>query len=196
MLNIKSLMDQIHQLEAELDAELARRAAELKFGMEKGRILFDEEVLRRHKELKTSLLKFIAQANPWVVLTAPVIYSLIVPLVILDVVVSFYQAICFPVYKIKRIKRADYIVFDRHHLAYLNIIEKMNCAFCSYANGLIAYTREIASLTEAYWCPIKHAKRAQNTHQRYRDFADFGDVDAYRSKLVPQQTVPVDKKTP
>ena len=196
MMNIKSLMDQIRQLEAELDAELSRRAAELKFGMEKGRILFEEEVLRRHKELKTGLLTFIAQANPLVVLTAPVIYSLIIPLVLMDVVVSFYQAICFPVYKIQTVKRGDYIVFDRHHLAYLNIIEKINCAFCSYANGLIAYTREIASLTEAYWCPIKHAKRAQNTHHRYRDFADFGDVNAYRSKFTPPSAKLDDKKMP
>ena len=34
MMTIKSLMDQIRQLEAELDAELSRRAAELKYGME------------------------------------------------------------------------------------------------------------------------------------------------------------------
>ncbi|MFZ4787553.1 MAG: hypothetical protein ACOYLL_05655 [Beijerinckiaceae bacterium] len=185
MMTIKELMDQIRRLEAELDAELARRAAELRYGMEQGRIAFEAEVIRRHKELKTGLLKFIAQANPLVVLTAPVIYSLIVPLVILDVFVSLYQAICFPVYKIAKVKRADYLVFDRHHLAYLNIIEKLNCAFCSYANGLFAYTSEIASLTEAYWCPIKHARRAQNAHHRYRDFADFGDAEAYRSKIAP-----------
>ncbi len=195
-MNIKSLMDQIRQLEAELDAELARRAAELRFGMEKGRIAFEDEVLRRHRELKTSLLKFIAKANPWVVLTAPVIYSLIVPLVLLDVFVSLYQAICFPVYKIDKVKRADYLVFDRHHLAYLNIIEKLNCAFCSYANGLIAYTREIASLTEAYWCPIKHAKRAQNTHHRYRDFADFGDAEAYQTRISSSTPISSDTKTP
>ncbi len=195
-MNIKSLMDQIRQLEAELDAELARRAAELRFGIEKGRILFEDEVLRRHKELKIGLLKFIVQANPWVVLTAPVIYALIVPLVILDVFISIYQAVCFPVYKIKKVNRADYLVFDRHHLAYLNIIEKINCAFCSYANGLIAYTREIASLTEAYWCPIKHARRTQNTHQRMHEFADFGDVDAYRSKLTPPEPDLKSKKTP
>lgn len=180
---IKSLMEQIRQLEAELDAELARRAAGLKFGMEKGRILFEEEIIRRHKELKTGLLAFITSANPLIILTAPVIYALIVPLVILDVFVSLYQAVCFPVYKIEKVRRGDYLVFDRHHLAYLNIIEKLNCAFCSYANGLIAYTSEIASLTEAYWCPIKHARRAQNAHHRNRDFADFGDAEAYRLKI-------------
>ena len=185
-MNIKSLMEQIHQLQAEIDAELARRAAGLKFGLEQGRLMFEEEIIRRHKELKTDLLTFIARANPLVILTAPVIYALIVPLVILDVFVSLYQAVCFPVYKIQKVRRADYLIFDHHHLAYLNIIEKLNCAFCSYANGLIAYTREIASLTEAYWCPIKHAKRAQNAHHRAHDFADFGDAETYRIKISPQ----------
>ena len=55
-----------------------------------------------------------------------------------------YQAICFPVYKIPKVRRRDYLVFDRHHLAYLNIIEKINCAYCSYANGAIAFMREVA----------------------------------------------------
>ena len=80
-------------------------------------------------------------------------------------------------------KRGDFLVFDRHHLAYLNLLEKLNCAYCSYANGLINFTREIASRTEAYWCPIKHARRVLGTHQLYNEFPDFGDGDGYRKKI-------------
>jgi hypothetical protein len=94
-----------------------------------------------------------------VVLTAPVIYAVIVPLVLLDLFVTIYQRVCFPVYGIPKVNRGDYLIFDRHHLAYLNALEKLNCAYCSYANGLIAYVREIAGRTEQYWCPIKHARR-------------------------------------
>ena len=64
-------------------------------------------------------------------------------------------------------RRRDYFVFDRHHLAYLNAIEKLNCAYCSYANGLVAYVREIAGRTEQFWCPIKHARRAIGAHAHY-----------------------------
>ena len=118
-------------------------------------------------------------------LTAPVIYSLIVPLVLLDAFVSIYQAICFPVYHIPKVRRRDYLVFDRHHLAYLNALEKFNCAYCSYANGLIAYVREIAARTEQYWCPIKHARRMVGAHSAYTMFEDYGDGSGYR-KLVDQ----------
>lgn len=111
------------------------------------------------------------------------IYSLIVPLLIVDAWVGIYQAICFRVYRIPRVRRADYIVFDRQHLAYLNWIEALNCAFCGYANGLIAYVREISSRTEQYWCPIKHALRVSDPHLRYYEFLEYGDAEGYRARL-------------
>jgi hypothetical protein len=172
-----NLLKRIATLEAELEAEFAKRRAGLRYGLERGRIVFEEEVLRRHRELKTRLTRYILNARPMVVLTAPVIYSLIAPLLLLDLVVTVYQAICFPVYGIGKVRRRDYFIFDRHHLAYLNALEKLNCAYCSYANGLIAFVREIAARTEQHWCPIKHARRAIGAHEHYREFVDYGDAD-------------------
>ena len=177
---IGDLIARIRLLEEELEAEFARRQAELSFGIERGRIAFEQEVLRRHRELKTTLGRYIARARPLVLLSAPVIYSLILPLVLLDIFVTVYQLICFPIYGIEKARRGDYIVFDRHHLAYLNVVEKLNCAYCSYANGLLAYVGEIASRTEQHWCPIKHARRLAVTHRRHRDFADYGDAKGYQ----------------
>ena len=181
---IAELAGKIRELEAEIDAELARRRAELRVGLEHGRIVFEREILRRHRELKTALSTYVWNANPLVILTAPVIYALIVPLVLLDLLVSVYQAVCFPVYGIPKVRRADYFVFDRHHLAYLNAIEKLNCAYCSYANCLIAYVREIAARTEQYWCPIKHARRVIGSHPRYAAFDDYGDAEGYQARAA------------
>jgi hypothetical protein len=96
---------------------------------------------------------------------------------------SLYQMVCFPAYGIQKVRRADYFVFDRHHLAYLNALEKLNCAYCSYVNGLIAYVREIAGRTEQYWCPIKHARRVAGAHPLYAGFDDYGDADAYKKRV-------------
>jgi hypothetical protein len=181
---IAMLMERIASLEAELDAEFAKRRAGLRYGLERGRVIFEEEILRRHRELRTSLLRYIANARPLVVLTAPVIYSLIIPLVLLDLSVMLYQAVCFPAYGIGRVRRRDYLVFDRHHLAYLNALEKLNCAYCSYANGLIAFVREVAARTEQYWCPVKHARRVIAAHAYYAGFADYGDAEAYRREIA------------
>jgi len=180
---IAVLIDRIRSLEAELDAELAKRRAGLRIGIEHGRIIFEQELLRRHRELQVKLSRYLLNARPLVILTAPVIYALIVPFVLLDVSIMIYQAICFPVYGIPKVRRSDYFAFDRAHLAYLNAVEKLNCAYCTYANGVIAYVREVASRTEEYWCPIKHAKRVMGTHARYAGFEDYGDADAYRSQL-------------
>ncbi|GIK81090.1 MAG: hypothetical protein H3C55_03020 [Pseudorhodoplanes sp.] len=182
--DIAALTEKIAALQSELDAELAKRRAELRVGLEHGRVAFEDEILRRHRALKTALTAYVWEARPLVILTAPVIYALILPLVLLDLFVTVYQAVCFPVYNIPKVRRADYLVFDRHHLAYLNALEKLNCAYCSYANGLIAYVREIAARTEQYWCPIKHARRVIGAHARYATFDDYGDAENYQARAA------------
>lgn len=181
---IDELMTRIRGLEVELEAEFAKQGAELRYGLEHGRVVFEDEILRRHRALQTRLFRYILHAKPLVVLTAPVIYAMIVPLVLLDIFVTVYQAVCFPAYGIEKVKRGDYLVFDRGHLAYLNALEKLNCAYCSYANGLVAYVREIAGRTEAYWCPIKHARKIVGAHEKYVNFVVYGDAEAYRKRIA------------
>ena len=183
----------IGALEVELEAEFTKRRAGLRFGLEQGRVIFEEEIVRRHWELRTGLLRYIIQARPLVVLTAPVIYGPIVPLVLLELSVMLYQAICFPAYGIVKVRRRDYLVFDRGQLAYLNALEKLNCAYCSYANGLIAFVREVAARTEQYWCPNKHARRLIAAHNYYAEFIDYGDAEAYRRRIAEMTTAPNDQ---
>lgn len=175
------LMEKLRSVEAEI--EFAKRREELRFRLENSRIVFEEEVLRVQRAIKVGLARYIRDAHPLVALSAPVIYSLIVPIMLADLWVIAYQAICFPVYKIPKVRRRDYLIFDRHHLAYLNTLEKINCAYCSYCNGAIAFIREVASRTEVYWCPIKHARRVLGPHPHYQGFADFGDPEGFSAKL-------------
>jgi hypothetical protein len=178
------LMEKLREVQAQIEVELTKRREELRLHLENRRIVFEQEVLRIHREIKTRATRYFIDANPLIVLTAPVIYSLLIPVVLLDIWVMAYQVICFPIYKIPKVRRRDYLVFDRHHLAYLNIIEKINCAYCSYCNGAIAFVREVASRTEVYWCPIKHARRVLGPHPHYQGFADFGDAEGFRAKLM------------
>jgi hypothetical protein len=180
---LDELPAKLRSVEAEIEAELAKRREELRFRIENRRIVFAEEVLRVQRAIKVRASRYLLDANPLMILSAPVIYSLLIPIALADLWVMAYQAICFPVYKIPKVRRRDYLIFDRHHLAYLNIIEKINCGYCSYANGAIAFIREVASRTEVYWCPIKHARRVLGPHPHYRGFADFGDAEGFREKL-------------
>ena len=180
--NTDRLLAQIKLLQGELEAEFAIRRAKLRYTLQGTRAVFEEEILRAHRELRVGLFTYIFNARLLTILTAPVIYAMIVPFVLLDITITIYQWICFPVYGIERVKRSDYFIFDRYHLAYLNILEAINCAYCSYGNGLMAYAGEIAGRTERYWCPIKHARKAISSHQHYIGFADFGDGETFRTK--------------
>jgi hypothetical protein len=177
---IPALLTKIRALEHELEAEITKRRAGLRYGIERGRVIFEQEILRRHRELKVGLFQYLRGARPLIALSAPVIYGMIIPILFLDACVSLYQAVCFPLYGIPKIRRRDYFVFDRAHLAYLNSLQKLNCAYCSYANGVFAYVREIGARTEAYWCPIKHARRVIGSHEHYVEFAEYGDADAFQ----------------
>jgi len=178
---IQELSAQIKALETELREEIQRIRIQTYEIRDRG-VRFRDEVLQRHRGQMERLFTYLRHARLKHVLTAPVIWLCLVPALLLDLCVSLYQLVCFPVYGIPRVKRRDYIVIDRHYLAYLNVIEKLNCLYCSYFNGLIAYIAEIAGRTEQYWCPIKHARQLKQVHSRYGKFLDFGDSDAYREQ--------------
>jgi hypothetical protein len=180
---IRDLAEQIVHLQSELDREIESRRKQLGWNLKEGLLRFEHGIVAEHRRLKVGATKYLARSNWTTILTAPVIYANIIPLLLLDGCMSLYQAICFPAYRIPRVTRADYLRFDRDHLAYLNWIEALNCRYCSYANGLIAYVREIASRTEQYWCPIKHALRIPDPHQRYHSFLEYGDAEGYRARL-------------
>ncbi|MBL8697592.1 MAG: hypothetical protein JNK67_04435 [Alphaproteobacteria bacterium] len=177
---IALLLAEIRELEDELEREFAARRAQLRFGIEAGRVAFEQELLVRHRAMQVRLHSYVAGANPLSAITAPVIYGMILPLLLLDLAVNVYQAVCFRAYGIARVRRRDYLVFDRRHLAYLNALEKLNCAYCSYAVGLFAFVTEVGARTEQYWCPIKHARRVAGMHAHYAGFVDYGDAEAFQ----------------
>ena len=138
----------------------------------------------RHRRRPAALPAYVRPASLRSVLTAPAIYSLTIPLALLDLFVTVYQHLCFPMNGIALVPRTRYFQFDRHRLPYLNALERVNCGFCSYANGVLAYTREVASRTETYWCPIQHARPVRDAHRRYATYFAYGDHQAYRSGLA------------
>jgi len=177
--HIDELLARMRALQDELEEEYRQRVEEF----ERRRLELAGELLRQQRRYKIGLFRFLRRTRVLVALSAPVIYAGWIPFLLMDLFVSVYQAVCFPIYRIPKVRRADYVVFDREDLPYLNIIEKFNCFYCSYGNGVAAYTREVAARTEQYWCPIKHARRIKAAHERYPRFFDYGDAEAYRRGL-------------
>jgi len=180
---LEILLGKIKVLERELLHEMELKEREFYYVVKKKRVRFERGVREQHQLLVKKIRVYLREASLPTVLTAPVIWSLIFPALLLDAMIVLYQAVCFPVYGIPRVRRGDYIIMDRHYLSYLNGIEKINCAYCAYFNGLIAYVQEVAARTEQYWCPIKHARKMKMVHNRYKKFFDYGDAMGYRENI-------------
>lgn len=173
---IQQLASHIRQLQSELQTKVRQQEAKTLYIIEGQKIAFEEHVRAAHRLVRVSTLRWLASSSWRHLVSAPFIYSMIFPFALLDLMLWLYQATCFRLYRIPRVPRRDYLVIDRHLLAYLNPLEKLNCLYCSYANGLIAYAREITARTEQYWCPIKHALRVADPHERYDNFLPYGDA--------------------
>ena len=181
---ISELVDRIAKLEHQLLAELEKQQEEFKYKIEGSKIKFDEASLEAFRRLRVALLPWLLSAKFRHILSIPFIYGMIIPIFIIDITITCYQHICFRLYGIARVDRSKYIVMDRGQLPYLNAIEKFNCLYCGYGNGVISYSREVVARTEQYWCPIKHARKVAGTHKRYRNFVAYGDGENYGSELI------------
>jgi hypothetical protein len=180
---LETLLGKIKELEHELLHEIHDKEQQFHYQLHERKAHFAAGILAAHKKLGKSMTGYLYDAKLFSILTAPMIWFCLVPVLFLHLVATIYQFVCFPVYGIPKVRRQDYIVMDRRRLAYLNSIGKLNCIYCEYVNGLLAYVTEIAGRTEQYWCPIKHAIRLKSRHSRYQYFLDYGDAEQYRQRL-------------
>jgi hypothetical protein len=178
-----ALAQRIRTLESELERVLEQREQDFRYSWIKGKARFDAETLAAHRRLKTGLVGYLLSSRILAVVTAPLIYVGLIPFALLDIFLALFQSICFPIYGIPQVRRGDFITLDGGRLKYLNSLERINCTYCSYANGLFAYAAEVAGRTEQHWCPIKHARRLRSPHSRYSHFLEYGDAERYRQEV-------------
>lgn len=183
MNKLQEIIEEIKRLENQLLEEIQRKEEEYFYRIKGKKVYFEEATRKYHKTFAVKIHTYLLKSSFLNILTAPVIWFCLFPALFMDLVVSLYQFICFTVYNIPKVNRADYIVIDRQSLSYLNPIEKLNCVYCGYFNGLIAFVQEIAARTEQYWCPIKHARKLGTIHSRYYKFMEYGNHQDYQERL-------------
>lgn len=180
---IQQLLEQMSALEDDLRTAINEQQSTMFFQIKGKRVEFEQSIKETHRRLKRNFFRWLITDRPQNLITGPIIYAMIIPLIVTDVFITFYQLTCFPIYGIKKVKRSNYIIFDRQQLNYLNFIEKFHCTYCAYGTGMIAYISEIVARTEQYFCPIKHARKMLGTHSRYARFLDYGEAENYEAKL-------------
>jgi len=180
---IKKILEKMDEMNTALEKEYARLAEKYGFFFQQKKVIFLQKIRERNKGFKIPTWKYVIPKRIRHVLSLPFIYSILIPVILLDIFLTLYQWCAFSLYHIPRVKRSEYIVYDRKFLDYLNIVQKVHCLYCSYVNGFFAYAVEIGARTERYWCPIKAAHRPKVYHSWYKDFADYGSPEEWKEKF-------------
>lgn len=117
-------------------------------------------------------------------LSTPFIWLPLVAFFVLDLFVEVYHRTCFPLYGLPLVPRNEYIRIDRQKLSYLTWWQKINCIYCGYANGLMAYCTRIVGETERYWCGIQHQQgKGYRPPEHHKEFLVYGDEEGFRKLL-------------
>jgi len=184
-LSIKEIAQKIGELNKQLSEKYAELATKYGFSSAGSgkKIVFEKESRRKNKLFRIPAWKYAVPQSIRHLLSMPFIYMMIIPVLILDAFITLYHTVAFPLYHIPKVKRKDFIVYDRQFLDYLNWIQKVHCVYCTYVNGLFAYCVEVAGRTERYWCPIKAAHKPKFHHGWYSEFADYGNPEEWKEKF-------------
>lgn len=180
---IQEIMSQIEELEEKLKSEIEEQEKQISYEIKEGYVKFEESVLKKQRENMKGVYRFFADIPLSHLFTSPLVYAMVIPAIFVDITLFIYQNVIFRIYGFKLVKRSDYIIFDRQYLRYLNSIEKLNCLYCSYFNGLMHYAAEVSAKTELFFCPIKHAKKTLYRHRHYKKFLTYGDGEDYQKRL-------------
>jgi len=192
---IKEITQDIERLNKKLGEEYSNLGEKYGYSIAQKEVEFLKGIVNEHKGYKIPTWKYVIPTDLRHLLSMPFIYGMIIPGIILDLFLSIYHAVAFRLYRIPRVRRSDYIMYDRKFLSYLNIIQKINCLYCSYLNGLFGYAVEIAARTERYWCPVKAAEKPPYHHAHYKNFSDYGNPEGWNKKFNTYDNPKEDKKT-
>lgn len=99
---------------------LVEKREQFNYSLQRGKVVFEYKVHNWQRQYRTGLLQYLRKPPLTYIISAPVIYGMVAPLLFLDFSITLYQHICFRIYGVPLVCRSDYMTFDRHHLDYLN----------------------------------------------------------------------------
>lgn len=94
---INDILAQMAALEADLRTAVHDQESRMFFQIKGKRVEFERSVRDAHRQLKTGFLRWLVSNRPQNLVTGPLIYGMVVPLLMLDACASFYQWACFPI---------------------------------------------------------------------------------------------------
>lgn len=141
--------------------------------------------------------EFVLSWPTWrTLLASPMLYVMIIPLIFLDLFLELYHRTVFPILGIPLVQRKEYILIDRHRMAFLPFVLKVACAYCGYANGLLHFALRIAGDTERHFCPSKHQSLPGfHAPAHHTAFSEYGDAQGFGHRFHGDHLQEKERKT-
>lgn len=111
--SIQEILKKIETLNNDLREEYDRMLEKYGFSFQEKKIIFLEEFKKRNKKFKLPLWRPLTTTNLRQIIAIPFISGMIIPAIFLDICITIYQGIAFSLYRIPKVKRSEYIIYDR-----------------------------------------------------------------------------------
>jgi hypothetical protein len=99
---IRELLIRITALEDEIEDLLRKQQEQVLVYLQDGRYRIRDELDQAHRLLRQGIWRWLLDSRPRNLISAPIIYGMIIPFIIMDLFLTCYQWICFPLYRIGR----------------------------------------------------------------------------------------------
>ena len=93
--NIAKILSQMAALEEELRTAVQEQESKMFFVIKGKRVEFESTVKAAHRKLKNNFFRWLVTNRPQNLITGPIIYSMIFPMMLFDLFVSFYSSPAF-----------------------------------------------------------------------------------------------------
>ena len=86
--HVARFVERLHDAEEDLRREVEQQQRRWQYRVRRGRVWFDRELREAHRRLRQGIPAYVREGGVLTLLTAPVVYSLLFPLLILDLWVA------------------------------------------------------------------------------------------------------------
>jgi len=87
---LNEILERLRLTQQELDSLLAKKREKFQYSLHRGKVVIELSVRNWQRQQRTTILEFLHKAPLTRILSAPVIYGMIIPLVILDLSICIF----------------------------------------------------------------------------------------------------------
>ena len=104
---VAKLLEEIRAREEELAEAVKTHEVAFLYRLDGTKVKFEKGVRASHRRLKVGLIRWLWDSELRNVASAPIIYLMVIPFLLLDLSITIYQLSCFPLYRIAKVRRRN-----------------------------------------------------------------------------------------